>query len=210
MPRSRFSTFDHMTHTAYAWLADIASGFDTDDRRFAYRVLRAWLHTLRDRLTPDGAVKLGAQLPELLRGVYYDGWNPSTVPMKYGLDEYVQRFANDARISVTEVPATAARISATIRQRFSPGQLDEALAELPVPLRELLAGSDLAAGDTGPVAAAADDRIGRLEAQVDDLTEAVRALVHGLAERPDATEPAEQRTARAARHAHELLLAAKR
>jgi uncharacterized protein (DUF2267 family) len=210
MPRARFSTFDHMTHTAYAWLADIASAFGTDDRRFAYRVLRAWLHTLRDRLTPDGAVKLGAQLPELLRGVYYDGWSPNAAPQKYGLDEYEQRFANEARISVTEVPATTARISATMRHRFSPGQLDEALAELPEPLRELLSGADLPAGDTEPFAVGAEDRLARLEAQVGDLTEVLRALIHGLEERPGDTEPAEHRTAKAARRAHELLLAAQR
>jgi uncharacterized protein (DUF2267 family) len=210
MPRARFSTFDHMTHTAYAWLADIASAFGTDDRRFAYRVLRAWLHTLRDRLTPDGAVKFGAQLPELLRGVYYDGWNLSAAPVKFGPDEYMQRFADEARISATEVPTAAARISATMWQRFSPGQLDEALAELPEPLRDLLAGANLPPADTEPSGAPADDRLARLETQVGELAEALQVLVHGMEDRPDLTEPAEQRTARAARRAHELLLAAQR
>jgi uncharacterized protein (DUF2267 family) len=56
MPRSRFDAFDHMMHTAHAWLADVAAAFGTEDRRFAYRVLRAWLHTLRDRLTPAGSI----------------------------------------------------------------------------------------------------------------------------------------------------------
>jgi uncharacterized protein (DUF2267 family) len=35
------------------------------------------LHVLRDRLTPEQAVHLGAQLPILVRGVYYEGWGAS-------------------------------------------------------------------------------------------------------------------------------------
>ena len=36
-----------------AWLAGIEEGFGTHDRRLAYRVARAWLHSLRDRLTVE-------------------------------------------------------------------------------------------------------------------------------------------------------------
>jgi hypothetical protein len=122
----------------------------------------------------------------------------------------MQRFADEARISATEVPTAAARISATMWQRFSPGQLDEALAELPEPLRDLLAGANLPPADTEPSGAPADDRLARLETQVGELAEALQVLVHGMEDRPDLTEPAEQRTARAARRAHELLLAAQR
>jgi uncharacterized protein (DUF2267 family) len=61
-------SLDRSIHKTNAWLADVASSFDTDDRRFAYRVVRAWLHTLRDRLGVDASAHLAAQLPELLRG----------------------------------------------------------------------------------------------------------------------------------------------
>jgi len=47
---------------------------DTRDRNQAYHVLRATLHAVRDRIGPENAVHLGAQLPTLLRGVYYEGW----------------------------------------------------------------------------------------------------------------------------------------
>jgi uncharacterized protein (DUF2267 family) len=32
------------------------------------------LHALRDRLPPEIAVHLSAQLPMLVRGIYYEGW----------------------------------------------------------------------------------------------------------------------------------------
>ena len=209
MPRSRFDAFDHMMHTAHAWLADVAAAFGTEDRRYAYRVLRAWLHTLRDRLTPDSAAQFGAQLPELIRGVYYDGWDPSRVPVKYGPEEYVQRFANEARIPLADVPSTAAHVSAVMRRHFSPGQLEEALAVLPDPLRGLIAGPDTpAVADSRASAPTTEDRIGRIEDQVSSLAEAVRTLARGLEEVPG-SEPAEHRAAKAARLAHEMLLAAK-
>ena len=42
----------------------------------AYHVLRAVLHALRDRLPLNLAAHLGAQLPLLVRGIYYDFWHP--------------------------------------------------------------------------------------------------------------------------------------
>jgi uncharacterized protein (DUF2267 family) len=58
----------------------VAKEFDTDDREFAYGVLRAWLHTLRDRLTVEAAAHSAAQLPDLIRGVFYAGWDPAPSP----------------------------------------------------------------------------------------------------------------------------------
>ena len=76
-------SLDRRIGKSNAWLAGIEEGFGTHDRRLAYRVGRAWLHSLRDRLTVEVAAHFAAQLPELLRGVFYDGWNPSRVPLKY-------------------------------------------------------------------------------------------------------------------------------
>lgn len=143
MSGSRTDPFDHMVHTAHTWLAGIADAFGTDDRRFAYRVLRAWLHTLRDRLTVEGGAHFAAQLPELVRGVYYDGWSPSRVPVKYGPEEFVDRFVTEANIPAEDVPWTVARISLIMQAHFSPGQLEHALAQLPEWLHDIYAGVDV-------------------------------------------------------------------
>ena len=109
MSATGFDAFDHASETAHAWLPEVAEAFGTDDQRFAYRALRAWLHTLRDRLTADAAAHLAAGLPELLRGVFYDGWQPAQAPIKYGADEYRRRFAQEAGIRVAEADAAARR-----------------------------------------------------------------------------------------------------
>jgi uncharacterized protein (DUF2267 family) len=53
-----------------------------ENRRRSYLVLRGTLHALRDELVPEEAVQLGAQLPMLIRGFYYEGWDPSKTPAR--------------------------------------------------------------------------------------------------------------------------------
>jgi uncharacterized protein (DUF2267 family) len=131
-------SLDASIEKANAWLADIDAGFGTDDRRLAYRVLRAWLHCLRDRLTVEVAAHFAAQLPELLRGVFYDGWNPSRVPQKYDRAEYFTRFAREARVHDSDVAKAARIVTAVAKQHATVGVVAQALRLLPADLRELL------------------------------------------------------------------------
>lgn len=210
MSPSGGDAFNHAIHTANIWLADVASAFGTNDRRFTQRAMRAWLHTLRDRLTVDAAVKFGAQLPELLRGIYYDGWEPSKVPGRYGAEEYIRRFAAHAAIRTAQVPAIAATVTDVVSQHMSPGQLSETLAELPFDLRELVIGSAGVRGSEAfEQAPAATDRVARLESQVGDLTAAVRALARGLEDGRAGRAGIDQgQISRAARLADDILVAA--
>jgi uncharacterized protein (DUF2267 family) len=130
--------FEHVIHTANIWLKAVAEALETDDRHLAHRMLRAWLHTLRDRLTIDVAAHFAAQLPELLRGMYYDGWNPSGVPVKYDRDAYVNRLAQEARVRPEEVPRLASAVTSAVRRLVSPGQMEAALEALPQDVRAVL------------------------------------------------------------------------
>jgi uncharacterized protein (DUF2267 family) len=131
-------SLDRSIHKTNAWLADVADSFGTDDRRFAYRVTRAWFHTLRDRLGVDTSAHLAAQLPELLRGVFYDGWDPKRMPAKYGRAEYVSRFARDAGVHDTDVPKAAGIVTSVLLHHVSSGAVGQAMAQLPRDIRELL------------------------------------------------------------------------
>lgn len=121
-----------------AWLADIDTAFGTKDRRLAYRVLRAWLHSLRDGLSVDLAANFAAQLPELLRGVFFEGWNPSRVPHKHDRNEFIGRFARDAQIRDSDVTKSARVVTAVARQHMSAGGVAHALDHLPAGVREML------------------------------------------------------------------------
>ena len=134
-------SLDRSTDKPSAWLAGIGEGFGTHDRRLAYWVARAWLHSLRDRLTVEVAAHFAVQLPELLRGVFHVGWNPSRVPVKCGRSEYLTRFAREARIHDSDVPKAAAVVTAVVQRHLSAGAVHEAFALLPEGLRELLEGA---------------------------------------------------------------------
>jgi uncharacterized protein (DUF2267 family) len=80
MSFTRVDSLDHSIDTTNRWLDTIGEQVGAGERRESYRVLRGWLHALRNRLTVDVAAHFAAQLPDLLRGVFYDGWSPSHAP----------------------------------------------------------------------------------------------------------------------------------
>jgi uncharacterized protein (DUF2267 family) len=146
MSRTGVDSLDRSIERTNQWLGDVASSFETEDRKLAYRVTRSWLHTLRDRLPVTVAAHLAAQLPELLRGVFYEGWNPSKVPTKYDRDEYIARFARNAQIHNTEVRKAGQLVTSAMRRHLSEGVVNEAFGVLPADIRELIEPTAAAAG----------------------------------------------------------------
>ena len=71
------------------WINDIADEIGWTDRHAAYLALKAVLQTLRERLTPEETADLSAQLPLLVRGIFFEGWRPSKQPVKYDRTEFI-------------------------------------------------------------------------------------------------------------------------
>ena len=82
MATTGLDTFDRTLQETNHWLRIVMAELKTDSRHQAYIALRAGLHALRDRIGPECAVHFGAQLPILLRGVFYEGWEPSETPIR--------------------------------------------------------------------------------------------------------------------------------
>src|SRR6478672_2822266 len=74
--------FDTTVQETNLWLKDVMERIGTYDRHSAYSTLRAVLHAVRNRIGPENAAHLGAQLPMLLRGLFYEGWDPTGKPTK--------------------------------------------------------------------------------------------------------------------------------
>src|ERR1700750_3308958 len=79
MSSSGLDVFDRTLETTHIWLNEICNDIGPD-KQVAWKVLSTVLHKLRDRLTVNLAAHLGAQLPLLVRGVYYDQFEPGHMP----------------------------------------------------------------------------------------------------------------------------------
>ncbi len=75
MTRTTISNFPQTAQKAQHWVNEVAGELDWDVPR-TYRLLRAVLHALRDWLPPEEMSDLAAQLPTLIRGVFFEGWRP--------------------------------------------------------------------------------------------------------------------------------------
>ncbi len=142
---TKVSAVEHAALVARKWVGTVAEEFDTDDYEFVYGVLRAWLHTLRDRLTVESAAHFSAQLPDLLRGVFFAGWDPNGVPVKYDAQGYSTHFAREANIAVRDVGKAAPTTTSALLRLLPATQIDKVLSQLPEDIRALLRGRGLSA-----------------------------------------------------------------
>jgi uncharacterized protein (DUF2267 family) len=76
MAMSKVPVLESTMQKTHEWLKDITDGLGFPNERAAFAALRAVLHTLRDRLPQENAAELAAQLPMLIRGLFYEGWDP--------------------------------------------------------------------------------------------------------------------------------------
>jgi uncharacterized protein (DUF2267 family) len=134
MSRSKPSGLQHSLETTRAWVSEFAGDLGRPgDERYALRVLRAFLHTLRDRLPVDGAAHLAAQLPELLRGIYFEGWRPSETPHRYhDVETLLDRVAREALLAGrTEAGFAVEAGTRLLTRHISTGEMDKIRAVLP-------------------------------------------------------------------------------
>jgi uncharacterized protein (DUF2267 family) len=94
---------------------------------------------LRDRVPADLAAHLGAQLPLLVRGAYYDQWRPSHEPEKYrDAGEFLARIAADLADIRPTNPETAARaVFKVLQTHVAGGQGAKLKDALPDEVRRL-------------------------------------------------------------------------
>jgi uncharacterized protein (DUF2267 family) len=134
---------DRSAEQAHIWLRELATELGAEDHRAAYRALRAVLHTTRDRLTVEESAQLAAQLPTMVRGIYYEGWKPSRVPARYhDVDSFLASVRDEGMLAgETEASVAVGAVAQLLRRHVSEGEIDDVLAVLPESLRPLLAQS---------------------------------------------------------------------
>ncbi len=79
MSHASSSSFSHAAQQAQQWANELAADLGWPEHR-AHRLMKAVLPTLRDWLSPEEAADLSSQLPEVIRGIYFEGWDPAKSP----------------------------------------------------------------------------------------------------------------------------------
>ncbi len=132
--------FDATVQQTNLWLKDLMARIPTTDRHYAYLLLRATLHTFRDRVGPENAVHFGAQLPMLIRGFYYEGWQPAKPQTKTRhLDEFLAAVEAEAGRNLgAGAGGKVKAVFAVVADKIDAHEIEKLRKVLPAELRCLL------------------------------------------------------------------------
>ncbi len=141
MAETGVTVLDHTIQETNLWLKAVGEQLELDNRQQCYNALRAVLHALRDRLPPEVAIKFGAQLPILLRGIYYEGWHWATTPTKERhLEEFAEHVLAELPAQFPSDPVTVIRgVFETLWEKCDPGEFEKLMHHLPASIRSLKA-----------------------------------------------------------------------
>ena len=139
MSTTGLPVFDTTVQETNLWLKGVMEGLHTDDRHLAYLALRATLHALRDRVGPENAVHLAAQLPMLLRGLYYEGWRLAASQTKERTQaDFLEHVRSELPRGSALDPNVAARaVFGVMWEKLDLGEVGKVIDLLPEELKEL-------------------------------------------------------------------------
>ena len=139
MPASGLASFDRTVQKTNAWIKDVMRTLGWKDREKAYKALKATLHALRDRLTIEETAELAAQFPMLIRGFYYEGWDPTGKPLRERhKEQFLARIEREMNGKDAIDPEEVARgVFAVLKKHISEGEIEDVEHLLPANIREL-------------------------------------------------------------------------
>ncbi len=130
---ARVAAIDRAVQQTHEWVGELKNILSVPSDQSAYAALRAVLHQLRDRLPVTEAADLGAQLPTMIRGIYYEGWQPAKTPQpihharEFIDDLYRKLHGHDEIHAESAVRAVFFQLS----QHVSEGEIDDVISTLP-------------------------------------------------------------------------------
>jgi uncharacterized protein (DUF2267 family) len=144
MTTNSVEVLDTTVHKTHEWLRDIAKDLGTNNQRYAYLALRGTLHAVRDFLPLDESAHLSAQLPMLVRGIYFEGWDPTGTPERDGSrDRFLGRVENAMERALwnedlhIEAEQAARAVLRVLADRVSEGEIAQVQRVMPEPIRDL-------------------------------------------------------------------------
>ncbi len=139
MSQTGLHEFDEAHHTANAWLKELMDVLGWTESAQAYRALKVVLHQVRDRLPVPLVANFSAQMPLIVRGIYFESWSPgSERETDRSLDAFLapirKVFENFPGVKADDVTAGVFEV---LSAHISPGEIENVLQAMPKPIREL-------------------------------------------------------------------------
>ncbi|WP_236614259.1 DUF2267 domain-containing protein [Stutzerimonas azotifigens] len=120
------------------WLNEISERLGTGSEEEAYQALRAVLISLRDRIGTDNAAHLSAQLPVLIRGIFYDGFHPAETPSRERTREAFMAKVHGAVTNLEVDPEQAAKaVFEVLARHIEPRESEKLAGMFPAEMRDL-------------------------------------------------------------------------
>ena len=134
---SGLESLDHTVQLTHIWINDLDARLEWNNKPRSYRLLKAVLHAVRDWLPVNEAVDLGAQLPGLLRGAYYEQWRPSATPVKKrGKDDFLRHVLQHFRNDPLEHPdREITEVLRLLTSRITSGEVEHVRHTMPEDIR---------------------------------------------------------------------------
>lgn len=142
MSTQGLEVIDHTVQLTHEWINELRERLDWSSSRDALRLLRVTLVNIRDHLGHDEMAQLSAQMPLLIRGMFFEGWQPARTPVRDRKSDY---FIAAIEAQVSDVldwrgSQDIAAVFQTLDNRISEGEIRDVKAGLPKSIRDLWPG----------------------------------------------------------------------
>ena len=140
MTSTGLSTIDRSLQKTTVWINELAAKLGWDNHDDAFQALRVTLHTVRDRIPPEEATELGAQLPIVLSGFFYENYRLSDAPTKERTREAFLGKIHDEfqRINLEADPESVLRaVFQIITEHVTQGETQDVVHSFPKELKDL-------------------------------------------------------------------------
>lgn len=135
----RVHGFDRTLQETHRWLNEIEAEMNHPSDKMAYHALRGVLGAIRDRLPTDDLFGLSAQLPMLIRGILFEGYQPAGKPDKFHREEFLARVNAELQQAGGANPEKATRaVFRVMTRHLSNGEMEKIHHAMPQDLRRLL------------------------------------------------------------------------
>lgn len=140
MSETGLDVFDKTLQKTHVWLDEFMEERPGTSKQAAWHTLNATLRTLRDKLPADLAAHFAAQLPLLLRGAFYEQYDPARQPLPLrSQEDFLRQVQSTPGMTERVDTDMVAAVLRVVSRQVDPGLTDKLRQALPEETRSLWA-----------------------------------------------------------------------